>query len=74
MSVMSELDLFVNRPGELGVTKRCCNCGTTEEPDGTPITTIVHDWRTNVMCSRCVANFDWSDWQFDPILNVYYRK
>jgi hypothetical protein len=74
MSVMSTLDLFVNRPAELGITKRCANCGSTHEPDGTQITTVVIDWRTDVMCSRCIANFDWSQWIFDPILNVYVRR
>lgn len=74
MSVMSELDLFVNHPGELGVVKRCTNCGRTEAQTETPITTVVADWRIDVMCDGCVATFDWSDWTFDPLLNVYRRK
>lgn len=74
MSTMSELDLVLNRPAEAGVTKRCVNCGQTEEQRQAPITTIVVDWRVDVMCDACVASFDWSDWTFDPVLNVYRRR
>lgn len=74
MSVMSQLNLEISRPGEIGITKRCANCGTAENPDRAPITTIVIDWRTDLMCDPCVTSFDWSQWEFDPILNVYRRR
>ena len=45
---------------------RCGNCGTSEN-----VVTVVIDWRTEVLCDRCVARFDWSDWTFDPVLNTY---
>jgi hypothetical protein len=63
VSVMSELDLV--KQG-----RRCGGCGTTN----VPAETIVIDWRPELLCERCVANHDWSDWTFDPVLNVYRRK
>jgi hypothetical protein len=66
---MSTLDVARTHPGT-----RCANCGCTEEKSGVPVTTIVADWRTEMLCDHCVASHDWSDWQFDPILNVYYRR
>ena len=68
MSVMSGLDL------ELCMRPRCANCGQSEEISGIPVTTIISDIRTELICDRCVARFDWSDWNFDPVLNVYWRK
>lgn len=66
MSVMSQLDLL-RRDDDT----RCGCCGQTEEKSGVPATTIVIDFRAELMCDRCVANHDWSDWTFDPILNLY---
>jgi hypothetical protein len=63
MSQMSELDL-VRRE------ERCGNCGSRNRP----ASTVVIDWRTELMCDRCVATFDWSDWEFDPVLNAYFRR
>ncbi len=68
MSVMSNLALLRSeRP-------RCACCGTTGTLTGTPPTTIVIDWRIELMCDSCISRFDWSDWIFDPILNLYLRK
>jgi len=36
-----------------------------------PAATTVTDWRTDYLCDRCVASFDWSGWTFDPIANTY---
>jgi hypothetical protein len=44
----------------------CGRCGTRRQP-----TTVVIDWRTELVCDACVARFDWSEWNFDPILNTY---
>ena len=69
MSVMSQLDLLRSDSHT-----RCANCGCTEEESGTPVTTIVADWRTELMCDTCVRRYDWSDWTFDPVLNIYTRN
>jgi hypothetical protein len=69
MSVMSQLSLARHDK-----STRCANCGQTEEKSSRPVTTIVVDWRTDLMCDTCIAGFDWSDWDFDPILNLYTRK
>lgn len=74
MSVMSQFDLDVNHPGDIGIIKRCANCGRTEQKIGQPITTIVIDWRTDLLCDGCVARFTWKDWDFDPVLNIYWRR
>jgi hypothetical protein len=70
MSVMSQLDLL-RQPEEPWLSPRCGCCGTTEAKSGVPITTVVVDFRTELMCDKCVARHDWSDWIFDPILNLY---
>jgi hypothetical protein len=62
MSVMSQLSLAKE-------TERCGNCGTKERP----ALTVAIDWRVTLLCDECVAIFDWSDWQFDPVRNVYWR-
>jgi hypothetical protein len=62
MSTMSQLSLAKE-------TERCANCGTKERP----APTVVIGWRIDLLCDECVARFDWSDWQFDPVLNVYWR-
>ena len=72
MSVMSELDLV--RSGNARGFRRCANCGRTEEDSGKPITTIVIDWRTELLCDGCIARYDWSDWTFDPVLNIYRHR
>lgn len=69
MSVMSELDLLRRYDDT-----RCSGCGCTEEKTGVPVVTVVIDWRIELMCDPCIAKFDWSDWIFDPILNLYTRK
>lgn len=67
MSVMSQLDLVrITDP-------RCGNCGQQESQSGIPVTTIVVDWRAEMLCDRCVASHDWQDWNFDPITNIYTR-
>lgn len=66
MSVMSELDVL-RRYNDT----RCGGCGQSEEKSGIPATTIVIDFRAELMCDTCVANHNWSDWTFDPILNLY---
>jgi hypothetical protein len=67
MSVMSRLSLTRQE-------ERCGNCGQTEEKSGIPTTTIAIDRSASLLCDECVASFDWSDWIFDPVLNVYLRK
>lgn len=69
MSVMAQLDLARTHR-----STRCANCGRTEEQSGVPVTTIVADWRIDLLCDTCVRNHDWSDWTFDPVLNVYYAR
>jgi hypothetical protein len=66
MSVMSQLDQLRSYDDT-----RCGGCGQTEEASGVPVTTIVIDFRAELMCDACVAGHDWSDWTFDPILNLY---
>lgn len=68
MSVMSELDVL-RRYNDT----RCGGCGQSEEKSGIPATTIVIDFRAELLCDTCVANHDWpeSEWTFDPILNLY---
>lgn len=61
VSTMSQLDLIRH-------SERCGNCGRNSQP-----TTVVIDFRPELMCDQCVARFDWSDWNFDPILNTYSR-
>lgn len=69
MSMTSEIDLLRRYDDE-----RCSNCGQTEKRSGVPATTIVLDWRgPELVCDTCVANHDWSDWTFEPILNLYTR-
>ena len=48
---------------------RCGNCGTSENA-----VTVVIDWRTDLLCDRCIARFDWSNYAFDPILNTYTHR
>ncbi len=64
MSVMSQLSL-------LRSDTRCGCCGRTEEESRIPTATVVIDWHAELMCDACVARHDWSDWTFDPILNLY---
>ena len=42
---------------------RCANCGITDPP----ATTLVNDWRTDLLRDECIASYSWSDRQFDPI-------
>lgn len=63
MSLMSELNLVKQE-------ERCGRCGTRNRPADT----IVIDWRTERLCDRCVARFDWRGWEFDPVLNAYFRR
>lgn len=69
MSVMSELVMLRTE-----TNARCANCGTTGTLAGIPVTTLVVDWRTELLCDSCVTRFDWSDWTFDPILNIYVHN
>ena len=62
MSVMSQLDLQLRE-------HRCGNCGSTQNPADT----VVIDPTPRLLCDYCVATFDWSDWYFDPVWNVYSR-
>lgn len=62
MSRMADLDL-VRRES------RCAVCGTANGA-----VTLVIDWRTDLMCDPCVSRYDWQDWTFDPILNIYRHK
>jgi len=66
MGVMERLDLIKREA-------RCSNCGGAGTA-GSPPVTIAIDWRTDLLCSACVASFDWSGWTFDPALNVYWRN
>jgi hypothetical protein len=47
--------------------ERCANCGNTETGDN-PVRTTVIDWRTDKLCDKCVASFEWSedDWYSAP--------
>lgn len=70
MSVMSALDQL-----RTDASTRCANCGRSEEESGVPVTTVVIDWRIDLLCDDCVGRFDWLiHWNFDPILNVYTRS
>jgi hypothetical protein len=39
--------------------RHCGNCGTTVPG---PRTAVI-DWREDWLCDKCIASFDWSDWQ-----------
>jgi hypothetical protein len=47
----------------------CENCGTH---GGQPDWSVVIDWRTDYLCPKCVASFDWSDWWH--VGNLYQHK
>jgi alpha-glucosidase (family GH31 glycosyl hydrolase) len=69
VSVISEIDLLRRYDDT-----RCGGCGQTEQESKIPVTTVVIDWRTELLCDTCIANHDWRDWIFDPVLNLYSRR
>lgn len=59
---MSQLDLVRQE-------ERCGNCGTRNMIADT----VVIDTSPQLLCRKCVARFDWTGWDFDPVLNLYTR-
>jgi hypothetical protein len=51
----------------------CANCGRTEEQAGCTIRTRVIDWRTDYLCAKCVASYDWSDWDYDGVATYRHK-
>ena len=48
----------------------CDNCGRHQGDRHD--WSVVIDWRTDYLCPKCIASFDWSDWDHEG--NVYTHK